>query len=140
MNKEDVNCNKFPCVLKEKMEQGEFVFPDDVCFDYEPFIAYRGIDRKEDDYNQIDRRDFKSYAELKVTRRGININDPHYYGVSLYLLKEQVENALKFPRNNKKIAVGTVYCEGGPVDLTEETGHVCWWLYENVNLSGFKIC
>lgn len=50
------------------------------------------------------------------------------------------ENALKFPRPNKKIAVGNIYAEAGPAEVNESTGHVCWWLYENIEIEGFSIC
>lgn len=44
---------------------------------------------------------------------------------------------MKFPNPHKKIAKGYVYCEGGPQETKDQ--HVCWWLYENVDLSGFEL-
>lgn len=136
----DDNYLKFPSVMKEKICNGEIVFPDNICFVYEPITAYRGIQRKEDDFSAVSRADFKSYAEMNIRRRGVNTKDPHYFGVSLFLNKESVENALKFPRLDKKIAVGKVYSEAGPSELNGDTGHVCWWLYDNVEIEGFSIC
>ena len=69
---------------------------------------------------------------------GRNIeNDPHYYGVSSFLKKEIVEQIMKFPNPKKKMAVGYVYCEGGPQDTNDQ--HVCWWLYEGADVSGFEL-
>ncbi|MBD5542590.1 MAG: hypothetical protein HDR00_15630 [Lachnospiraceae bacterium] len=137
---EDSNCLKFPSVLCEKMSSGEFDFPENTCFSYEPIQGFRGIQREKDDFEAVSRKDFLSYAEMNVCRRGLDRKDPHYYGVSLFLNKESVENALKFPRANKKIAVGKVYSEAGPAEVNEETGHICWWLYDNVEIEGFSIC
>lgn len=51
--------------------------------------------------------------------------------------KEPVENALKFPR---AIAVGHVYTEAGLAEINMTIGHVCWWLYDEVEIDGFSIC
>lgn len=80
------------------------------------------------------------FATINVCRRGINKNDPHYYGVSLFLNRAPVENALKFPKPNKKIAQGKVYAEAGPIEVNLETGHICWWIYDEVEINGFSIC
>lgn len=135
----DENYLKFPSVLREKIQKGEFKFPQSTRFSYQPIQAYRGIERDENDYAAVSNKDFMSYAEKNVCRRGINKKDPHYYGVSLFVNKESVENALKFPRPDKKIAVGKVYEETGPSEINEETGHVCWWLYDAVEIKGFSI-
>ena len=44
---------------------------------------------------------------------------------------------MKFPNPKKKMAVGYVYSEGGPQCTEEE--HVCWWLYDGTDVSGFKL-
>lgn len=137
---EDKNYLKFPSVIREKICSGELVFPENVCFEYEPILAYRGIERSENDFSAVSRKDFMSYAEMSICRRGINKKDPHYFGVSLFMTRKSVENALKFPRPNKKIAVGNIYAEAGPAEVNESTGHVCWWLYENIEIEGFSIC
>lgn len=137
---ENDNILKFPSVLRDKICKGEFAFPGAALFSYEPIQGFRGIQRRENDFKEVTRKDFMSYAELNVRRRGINQKDPHYYGVSLFLNKESVENALKFPRTDKKIAVGKVYKEAGPAEVNEETGHICWWLYDNIEIEGFSIC
>lgn len=46
---------------------------------------------------------------------------------------------MKFPNPNKKMAVGYVHKESGPQKTTEKTQHVCWWLYEDADVSGFQI-
>ena len=134
------NYLKFPSVIYEKLCKGEISFPPDTRFDYEPIQSFRGITREINDFSAVTKKDFLSYAEMNVHRRGIDVNDPHYYGVSLFLNKESVENVLKFPRKNRKIAVGNVYPQAGPSEITEETGHICWWLYDNVEIEGFTIC
>lgn len=136
----DENYLKFPSVLREKIYNSEIIFPEKAYFVYEPILAYRGILRKPDDVSAVTRADFTSYAEKNICRRGINKKDPHYYGVSLFLNKASVENALKFPREDRKIAVGHVYSEAGPAEINEATEHVCWWLYEDVEVQGFEIC
>ena len=136
---EDSNYLKFPSIIKEKICNGEFVFPDNTVFAYQPILAYRGIQRKANDFTEVSRKDFMSYAEMKVRRRGVNTADPRYYGVSSFLNKESVENALKFPRTDKKIAVGKVCSEAGPAEINEYTGHICWWLYDNIEIEGFLI-
>lgn len=93
--------------------------------------------------NQDFTDNYRSYFELKKTPKtprgmGRNIeNDPHYYGVSSFLKKEIVEQIMKFPNPKKKMAVGYVYCEGGPQDTNDQ--HVCWWLYEGADVSGFEL-
>ena len=94
-------------------------------------------------YREVTLEDFKSYYELKKTPkipRGMKKDvtmDPHYYGVSSFLKKEIVEQKMKFPNPKKKMAVGYVYCEGGPEDTNDQ--HVCWWLYEGTDVSGFRL-
>lgn len=44
---------------------------------------------------------------------------------------------MHLPRPSKKVCVGDIYMEGGP-QLTEGQ-HVNWWLYDNVDLSGFEL-
>lgn len=136
----DENYLKFPSILREKIGNGEIIFPESAYFVYEPVLAYRGIQRRQDDDSAVTRADFLSYAGKNICRRGISRNDSHYYGVSLFLNRVSVENALKFPRKDKKIAVGYVYSAAGPAEINEETEHVCWWLYENVEIKGFEIC
>lgn len=140
MNQE--NYSKFPCIIKEKIDKGELIFPEGTKFVYEPIEVYRGIERLEDDYTKPGELDFRSYAELgkKKTRgRRVDTTDPHYYGVSFFRKKEIVENMLAFPNPKKKMMKGNVYCEGGPEETNEETEHVCWWLYESVEFDGFLI-
>lgn len=46
---------------------------------------------------------------------------------------------MKFPNPHKKMAVGYVYKEGGPQETNHKAQHVCWWLFENADISNFKI-
>lgn len=135
--------NKFPAVLKEKLLNGEIQFPDSTKFEYDRLFAYRAVERIASDDREVTLDDFKSYFELKKTPklpRGIKKDfskDPHYYGVSIFLKREIVEQKMKFPNPRKKIAAGYVYSEGGP-QLTNDQ-HVCWWLYDGADVSEFKL-
>lgn len=108
-------------------------------------MAYRAIDREKEDYRAVSLEDFKSYFELKKTpknARGIKKDwskDPHYYGVSSFLDKKIVEQKMKFPNPKKKMAVGNIYKEGGPQETNRQQQHICWWLFEDADVSGFKI-
>lgn len=141
---EDVNMlyMKFPVVLRNKLLSGEVVLPDATVFEYEDILVYRAVARKQDDNSRVDINDFKSYFELNKTPktpRGVSkdfVSDPHYYGVSSFLQRERVEQIMHFPNPNKKMVRGYVYSNGGPQE-TQNDGHVCWWLYENVDVSGF---
>lgn len=64
---------------------------------------------------------------------------PNYYGVFLFQTKEMVANAMKLPHPRKKIAEGFVFQEGGPQQTDMKTGHICWWLFEHVDFSNFKL-
>lgn len=138
----DEICLKFPTVLREKLKNGEIELPNDVEFEYNPIHAFRAIVREQDDFSPICRKDFKSYAELgrkKLRGQSYDVSSPNYYGVSCFTNREKVELALHFPNPHKKLAEGYVYQEGGPQQRNDETRHVCWWLYENVDLSQFQI-
>lgn len=141
----DEICMKFPAVLKDKLLKKEIELPDTVLFDYEPILTYRAVERKKDDHRKIQAEDFKSYFELKKipkTPRGIKKDwnkDPHYYGVSSFLDRKIVEQKMHFPNPNKKMAIGYVYKEGGPQDTNLKERHVCWWLFEDADISGFEI-
>ena len=136
---------KFPVILRDKLLKNEISFPNSTEFEYDRILVYRAVERKADDFHEITRADFRSYAELKklpkkLPRGSVGFEkDPHYYGVSSFLDKKMVEQAMHFPNPNKKMATGYVYCEGGPQDTNMEKQHVCWWLYEDANVSDFKL-
>jgi len=140
-NKSDIYL-KFPAILREKLRNGEIVFPSATKYYFKPERAFRCIEREAEDFREVDRKDFRSYAELgrKKTRgQRIDTTDPAYYGVSLFRKREIVENKMKFPNPHKKIAEGFVVQEGGPQHTNEETEHICWWLYSEADLSGFHV-
>ncbi len=144
MRIEEKLCNKFPAVLREKLLSGEIELPDTAMFEYEKIRTYRAVKREEKDFHEVTRDDFKSYYECgqmpKNPRgRGDVKKDPTYYGVSSFLKKEIVEQIMKFPNPHKKMAVGYIYSEGGPQKTDSDRGHVCWWLYEAADVSGFKL-
>lgn len=37
------------------------------------------------------------------------------------------------------MAVGYVYQEGGPQETKPDTMHVCWWLYNDSKIHGFRL-
>lgn len=132
--------SKFPYVLKNKLMNNEIKFPSSTEFDYEPLRVYRAVSRKCDDNSGVSLNDFKSYFELKKKPRGVTRNlegDATYYGVSSFLDKKIVKQLMNFPNPNKKLAEGYVFSEGGP-QCTDDK-HVCWWLYDGVDVSEFKI-
>ena len=134
---------KFPAVLRNKLLNNEIELPAATLFKYEKLLTYRAVERKAEDHTEISISDFKPYFELGKTPkvpRGLSKDfskDPHYYGVSSFLNKEIVQQKMKFPNPNKKMAVGYIYQEGGPQETNDQ--HVCWWLYENTDVSGFRL-
>lgn len=136
---------KFPAILKEKLISGEIVFPEDTQFEYEEIKTYRAVEREADDDRAVTRDDFRSYFELRKKPkkpRGVQGNletNPCYYGVSSFLDENIVKQLMKFPNPNKKMAEGYVYMEGGPQQTNITSQHVCWWLYEDADVSGFKL-
>lgn len=133
-------CMKFPATWRDKLLNGEIEFPDDTSFEYVPIKTYRAVERRENDHRSISLDDFKSYFELNKKPRGIAedpAKKPEFYGVSSFLKKEIVEQLMKFPNPKKKMAVGHVYCEGGPQYTNDQ--HVCWWLYDGADVSEFKL-
>lgn len=132
---------KFPVIIRNKFNK-EIEFQDEVEFEYKNIIAYRCVTRKKEDSMAITKEDFKSNAERE--RRNIRGESgdiekkPEYYGVSLFEDKAQLEIRLQLPKRNKKIAKGEIYCGGGPILKGKDT-HICWWLYENADVTGFKI-
>lgn len=145
MQIDDKICLKFPAVLKDKLLKKEIELPEATEFEYNPILVYRAVERKKEDCSAITLEDFKSYFELKKTpksARGIKKDwskDSHYYGVSSFLDRKIVELKMKFPNPKKKMAVGEVYKEGGPQETNSIQQHVCWWLFEDTDVSGFKI-
>lgn len=136
-------CLKFPVVLRDKLLNNEIELPDTTQFEYDKLFTYRAVERSKDDDQEVTLEDFKSYFELRKlpkTPRGLVgdiTKDPHYYGVSSFLKREIVEQIMKFPNPKKKLAAGYVYSAGGPQNTKDQ--HVCWWLYEGADVSGFKI-
>lgn len=138
-NKEDLY-NKFPAVFKQKLIDGETSFPFGTEFEYDDIPAYRGVVRKGNDKRPFNRDDMLSHMEKgKPIPRGMAPNDPRLYAVSINKTKEGLVEALKFPKRGWKTAFGIVSQDGGPQLTTESTGHISWWLYENVNLNSFVV-
>lgn len=136
-------CVKFPVVLREKLLNNQIELPDTTQFEYDSLLTYRAVERRSDDNREVTLEDFRSYFELrKIPKRprgmvGDIKKDPHYYGVSSFLNREIVEQKMRFPNPKKKMAMGYVYSAGGPQNTDDQ--HVCWWLYEDADVSGFKL-
>lgn len=134
---------KFPAIFREKLRNGEIVLQDDVKFEYEPIQAFRCINRTASDTTAVSRSDFKSNAELGRTNFKGKIEHPEklpeYYGVSFYQKREELDVRLGLPRKNRKVVKGYIQQEGGPQRQSSESSHVCWWLYENADVSGFSL-
>lgn len=134
------NLDKFPVILRDKLKVKDIRFPEGTLFDYDPILAYRMVIRKDGDNTSFSKEDMRSRAEKGITRipgKIVDQKDPKHYGVSLFKTIDKVNQTFELPKPNKKVAQGHIYKEGGP-QLTEEL-HVCWWLYEDVDLSGFEI-
>ncbi len=134
---------KFPAFIKKALSDGMFNIPDEALFEYVAFEAYRCISRDNEDNTPLNMDDMKSYAEMgKKYRAAANpLNKAKFYGISLYENKQDLDNTLSLPKPGKKIAKGLIYQEGGPhlpKDPNKDS-HVTWWLYENADLSSFKI-
>ena len=132
--------DKFPAVLKEKLRNGVFCFPESTEFDYEPIEAHRMVIRKERDTTPVGINDMKSCFEKGKTPRGVVINEfnPLYYAVSLYQDIDMLKLCMDFSDPRKKIARGYVNKEGGPRLIGKNT-HISWWLFDDADLSTFTI-
>lgn len=133
--------DKFPVILRGKLKNRLLRFPGNTKFVYEPIEAYRVVVRAKDDKHALDMEDMKSYYERGKRLPGVQVideTDPLYYAVSLFESMEALKQSFNFPRPNKKMAHGYVYEEGGPC-LRGVTGHISWWLFENVDLRDFEI-
>lgn len=136
-------CLKFPVVLRDKLLNNEIELPDTTQFEYDDLYTYRAVERLANDNREVSLEDFRSYFELgkkPKTPRGMQediTQNPHYYGVSSFLKREIVEQKMKFPNPKKKLAAGYVHSLGGPQNTDDQ--HVCWWLYEGADVSGFKL-
>lgn len=134
---------KFPVIFRDKLRSGEIVLQDEVKFEYEPILAFRCITRKESDTTAVSRNDFQSNAELRRTNFKGKIAHPEqlpeYYGVSFYQKREELDVRLGLPKKNRKVVKGYIQQEGGPQLQSSKSSHVCWWLYENADVSNFSL-
>lgn len=115
---------------------------DEVKFEYEPILAFRCVSRSASDNTAVSRNDFKSNAELGRTNFKGKIEHPEqvpeYYGVSFFQKREELNLRLSLPRKNRKVVKGYIQQEGGPQLQSRDTSHVCWWLYEDADVSNFS--
>lgn len=131
---------KFPAFLRDKLINGELSFPCYTQYEYEPILAYRCIERKKNDYNEVCESDFyPNIISNKKKHRGQSKkdNDINNYGTSLYTERKALDNNMYLPRPTKKVCKGFVFEEGGPQKT--DGNHVNWWIFDNVDFSGFTI-
>ncbi len=128
----------FPAFLKEKIENGEFSFPENTEFEYSPITAYRCYFRNDGDNAAPNRDDFRSHAELGRVLRGNGSSKPEYYGTSLFTSLGALNNIQSLNKPEKKVAVVSINQENGPISRNEMRRHICWWLYEDADLSSFE--
>lgn len=132
---------KFPVIFRDKLKTEEIILPDEVKFEYTPILAFRCVNRKASDTIAVSRNDFRSNAELGRTNFKGKIAHPEqlpeYYGVSFYQKREELDVRLGLPKKNRKVIKGYIQQEGGPQLQSEKSSHVCWWLYENADVSNF---
>lgn len=128
----------FPAILREKMKKGEFTFPTNTEYVYSPITAYRCYFRNDGDDTLLNREDFRSHAELGRVLRGNGSSKPEYYGTSLFTSLGTLNNIQSLNKPEKRVAVGNINQESGPISRNELRCHVCWWLYEKADLSSFE--
>lgn len=130
---------RFPSVLKDAIQKRNLKFPDETLWQYEPQMAFRGIVRKPDDDLTLKKSDFLSYAELGRRPRGGRDNIS-WYSCSCSKSRKELEAGLKLPRPNRRIIQGIINDNKGCIYITPNTGHIDWWIYDNVNPEeGFEV-
>ena len=127
------NLHKFPLVLAEAFNKYNLTFFEGTEWRYDSVKVYRMVFREKDDYSQVTRDDFRSFAE--APRRGMEklVKKPDYYGVSVFTEKEALVNKLKLPKPGKKIALGHIRDDYGPI--YRNLPHICLWCYKEVDFS-----
>lgn len=131
---------KFPAIIQKQLDLDPNFFPEGVKFSYENIIAYRCIKRPYDEH-PINRDDFRSYAEegKRPHRAQKKASVVNLHSVSFFTKKEKLENVMNLPHPKKKIICGKIHEQGGPQETDLSSSHVHWWLYENADISEFKI-
>lgn len=122
---------RFPSVLRNALTEGKVSFPEETRWEYEPFTAFRAITRKPGESMELKPEDFLSQAEKRT--REANFDDIGSYSCSVFIDEKQLKIALKLPRGNKHIAEGKVKAANGPINQSNRSTHVHWWLYEGAS-------
>lgn len=128
----------FPAIIKQKIQDGSLIFPNDTMFEFHCFNAFRCYMRESNDKTPINRDDFRSQGEMKRRLRGNAINKPQYYGTSLFKDIIELKNIASLNTPNTHIAEGLVNQESGPIQIKQNNSHVCWWMIEKADISTFK--
>lgn len=126
---------KFPSVFKMALQSGKVSFEEEVEVNYDEFEAFRGIFRREgESFSPLSRDDFKSQAEQgkKPSARNGG-NSSSFYSCSVYTDYKDIEVALNFPKQDRKIAKGVISQDNGCIYKSKDVSHVDWWLYEETS-------
>lgn len=132
MNKEFYS--KFPCVLKNALENDIIAFPTHVEIKYENRAAFRVIRREDDDW-EVRESDFLSQMEL--VKKGYRYRpipdekDINAYSCSFFTNKRALINIMHLPQKNKKIIYGKINKKYGIMNFDKKTSHINLWLYIN---------
>lgn len=129
----------FPSVLRNALEKGLVVFPDNLEKKFEPIEVYRGIRYKIGEKEKSMKEDFLSQMERNLP--GYDPTEIESYSCSCFEDKQELINAMHMPRKNKKIACGHICADYGPCVKEKESSHIHWYLFEGVDPSDdFEVC
>ena len=128
---------RFPSVLKNALKNNVINMPDNIEIEYDDITAFRAIRFIKDKKEVLEKRDFLSQIDLKMTGDKnflkYSEDDVDNYGTSVYDDKEELVLGFKLPKKNKGIAIGLVKKECGPVSRSDEDSHILWFLYDGAS-------
>ena len=123
---------RFRKILREALQAGKVMRPDDIEIKYSPVLLYRAV-RISDKKKTIDDSDFVSQVEKG--QRGADDGDIENYSCSFFRCVDPLKDAMKLPRKNKKIAKGYVKEVHGARKASSHSEHVHLFRYENVEIA-----
>lgn len=134
--------DKFPNVLRDALNSGKVSFPQDIQWEYEDMVAYRAVDIGDDKQNII-QSDFESRVEKDI-REGRFKSLPNkitMYGCSCFFTEKKLLEKIKdlqtqIDKGKRKIAKGTLKFRNGPILANNDTKHIDWFLFRNVDVVG----
>lgn len=135
--------NCFPSVLKKALQEHLIDLPDSVQTNFEEIFVYRGVTISAEKPS-LDRSDFMSQMERQAEKIGLEnlariprSSQWKQYSCSCFKDKEELIQAFKLPRQDKRIAFGRIHEADGAVleSFDDNTTHVHWFLYDGVDPS-----